>query len=282
MNDIEQQLKKPFPASDIEFRIARVFKNNQKAVVLAYITSRAVMDRLDDIFGVSGWVDSYEVLPTGVLCKLSVLIEGEWICKQDTAQFTNIEALKGGFSDSLKRAAVKFGIGRYLYNLPEHIVELHRTKPYNIPKEKLHTYYSKDISAFWIVPELPSWARSEKAAKLETQISELPADYPKESQPSTQERNEMPTDSGSMRILLLEFIDSLYEQKALTEKRFHEYKSKVKDPGTGFGLLKFFYNQFQSIDKLYSLIRVGAIEEDEGKAIYKNIMTANSSKLSKI
>ncbi len=72
------------------------------------------MDRLDEVFGCEKWSDEYQVLEIGVTCKLSVKLNGEFITKEDAAPFTSIEALKGSFSDALKRAAVKFGIGRYL------------------------------------------------------------------------------------------------------------------------------------------------------------------------
>jgi hypothetical protein len=39
-----------------------------------------------------------------------------WISRCDGADDTNIEGAKGGLSDAFKRAAVKFGIGRYLYH----------------------------------------------------------------------------------------------------------------------------------------------------------------------
>ena len=44
------------------------------------------------------------------------LKDGEWITKSDGADDSNIEGAKGGISDALKRAAVLFGIGRYLYH----------------------------------------------------------------------------------------------------------------------------------------------------------------------
>ncbi len=54
-----------------------------------------------------------------MICYLSIRCDGEWVTKSDGAGDTNIEAEKGGISDALKRAAQKFGIGRYLYYLPK-------------------------------------------------------------------------------------------------------------------------------------------------------------------
>jgi len=39
-----------------------------------------------------------------------------WVTKSDGADDSSIESAKGGISDSLKRAAVQYGIGRYLYH----------------------------------------------------------------------------------------------------------------------------------------------------------------------
>lgn len=53
------------------------------------------------------------------LCELSIYFEErhEWVSKVDGAENTDIETVKGGISDSFKRAAVQWGIGRYLYKV---------------------------------------------------------------------------------------------------------------------------------------------------------------------
>ena len=52
------------------------------------------------------------------MCTLSVKTEDGWISKEDGADDTAIESTKGGISDALKRAAVKWGMGRDLYEYP--------------------------------------------------------------------------------------------------------------------------------------------------------------------
>ena len=117
IQEIEVKLKEPFPSEDIEFRIAKVNKQNRKARALAYITSRAVMDRLDEVFGCEKWSDEYEVLENGVTCKLSVKLNGGFITKQDAAPFTQIEALKGAFSELFSLFIVKSSTGTHLKTL---------------------------------------------------------------------------------------------------------------------------------------------------------------------
>lgn len=86
---------------------------------MSYITARHVMNRLDEVVGITNWYDAYEHTPSGLQCKLTVIIDGEMVTKvdggaaADMAEGDNNE--KSAYSDAFKRAAVKFGIGRHLY-----------------------------------------------------------------------------------------------------------------------------------------------------------------------
>jgi hypothetical protein len=80
---------------------------------------RGVQDRLDGVCGPENWSDSYVETPKGrIICSIAVNIEGAWISKSDGAGDTDVEGEKGALSDAMKRAAVKWGIGRYLYSMP--------------------------------------------------------------------------------------------------------------------------------------------------------------------
>jgi hypothetical protein len=114
-------LRKPIQPNEIEWRVQSA--KGGKTTIVPYITSRAVMNRFDDAFGPAGWKDEYrEWKGKGVMCTLSVRIncadEVLWISKEDGADDTAIESTKGGISDALKRAAVKWGMGRDLYEYP--------------------------------------------------------------------------------------------------------------------------------------------------------------------
>ena len=109
MDKTEMALKRPF--KNVKWR--KGYKNGKD---LVYINARDVMDRLDTVFGVDGWQTKYEYMGDRMICNLSVRFDLEWITKSDGAGDSNIEGEKGGISDSLKRAAVLLGIGRYLYN----------------------------------------------------------------------------------------------------------------------------------------------------------------------
>ena len=114
-----QRLQQPFKPDELEWRVGPTNGDKTKGIALAYVTNRAIQNRLDDVFGVFGWQNEY--LPwkgTSQLCGISVKHDGEWVTKWDGADDSDMEAVKGGLSDSMKRAAVQWGIGRYLYNLP--------------------------------------------------------------------------------------------------------------------------------------------------------------------
>lgn len=113
-----QELAAPFIPEAIHWRAQTLTKDGSKALALAYLNARDVMDRLDGVCGAAGWQDSYHETATGrVICSLSINIGGVWITKSDGAGNTAVEAEKGGISDAFKRAAVKWGVGRYLYDL---------------------------------------------------------------------------------------------------------------------------------------------------------------------
>ena len=121
VSEITQALAAPFDLSDIKFK-PQVVKNN-RAMAIAYVDARAIQDRLDAVLGVEGWQDEYATLEDGsVICRLRLRLGDEWITKMDVGSRTERpdgdNRLKAAFSDALKRAAVKFGVGRYLYRLP--------------------------------------------------------------------------------------------------------------------------------------------------------------------
>ena len=106
-----------FPKDEIKFRVGPITKDRAKGKPLAYIDARLVMDRLDDVAGIENWQDKYTCTQDKTICHLSLRVGDEWITKGDGAGDTVVEGAKGGISDALKRAAVKWGIGRYLYHM---------------------------------------------------------------------------------------------------------------------------------------------------------------------
>ncbi len=164
---IEKALAEPFDPFDIEWRVQQCGKastGKKWAMVLAYITNRAIMERLDEVFGIEGWQNEYQFMPDGgVVCGLKCKIGTEWIVKYDGADKTAIEATKGGLSNAMKRAGVQWGIGRYLYRLETTFVNLIEGRPEN--EDNIYAYIKEftkggnDGGAFnFKRPALPKYA----------------------------------------------------------------------------------------------------------------------------
>lgn len=124
------KLAEPFGNDDLEWRIAQAGRGDKGlwAKVLCYVTNRAIQSRLDEVCGPANWRNEFLPLPNGeggCLCGISIRIEGEWVTKWDGANNTDIESIKGGLSDAMKRAAVQWGMGRHLYGLGDNWANIH-------------------------------------------------------------------------------------------------------------------------------------------------------------
>ncbi len=177
-------LAAPFPSTDIEWRVSRAgWKGKEPwAIVLAYVTARAIQDRLDNVLGPENWKDQYTHLTGGVTCRLWIRLPGdrEWIWKEDGSPESNIEAFKGGISGALKRVAVKVGVGRYLYKLTETFAQCATSKArgWNFAKHDGAPFYWETpnlmLLAPWAVPdeERATW---DKYLAIDTKLKEADA-----------------------------------------------------------------------------------------------------------
>src|SRR3990167_6095205 len=123
--DLFDALSAPFPSEYIDWRVGSTNKEKTKGLALAYIDARTVMDRLDTICGPGHWQCNYTPAGTMLLCNIGIHFPGAggtW--KWDGAGQTDFEGKKGMCSDAFKRAAVRFGVRRYLYDLDSPWVEL--------------------------------------------------------------------------------------------------------------------------------------------------------------
>ena len=140
-----EQLSAPFGPDDLEWKVQSCDKNAKSqiwALIVPYVAARAVQTRLDDVFGIGNWQAEYRPVSAGkeegFICRLSVWDGSHWIAREDGAPTTDHEPLKGGISGAFKRAAVLWGIGRYLYTLDSVFADVgpsgvHRA---NLPQKK--------------------------------------------------------------------------------------------------------------------------------------------------
>ena len=117
IDDVFDRLFHPFEPQDVHWRLGPVDPSSGRALAFAYIDARDVMDRLDVVVGPEGWQCRYSHADGKTVCELGLRVSGEWLWKADGAGDTEIEAEKGALSDAFKRAAVRGGVGRYLYGV---------------------------------------------------------------------------------------------------------------------------------------------------------------------
>lgn len=144
MTEIWEALRAPFPPAVVSWRVGATNadkasgKPPTKGIALAYIDARDVMDRLDSVVGPENWECRYPHAGQKTVCEIGIRCDGNWVYKADGAGDTDTEAEKGALSDAFKRAAVRFGIGRYLYSLDSPWVELEqRGRSYVIKQSEL-------------------------------------------------------------------------------------------------------------------------------------------------
>lgn len=111
-------LRRPFTPAAIRFKVQAAFPKGEptSGLIVAYIDARLAVERLNLIVP-HLWHDAYEPLgKQHLICRLTV----DGITRQDIGEGVG----KGLYSDALKRAAVKFGVGVSLYAVPKMILRL--------------------------------------------------------------------------------------------------------------------------------------------------------------
>lgn len=141
-NAMYERLKRPFDPKKISWRVGATSGDKKTGIALAYIDARDVMQRLDEVFGLD-WQCRYTHADAKTICEIGVKVGDEWVWRAGGAGDTDVEAEKGAASDAFKRAAVLFGIGRYLYDIPNKWVPIK-------PQGKSYVLEG--------VPPLPNWA----------------------------------------------------------------------------------------------------------------------------
>ena len=154
---LQEQLAAPFDPAELRWKPGSKSGDRSRAMIMPYVTGRAIMDRLDLVFGPAGWSDSYERIDGKAWrCRITATIDGRDVFKEGLSDEPQFEAIKGGASGALKRAAVKWGIGRYLYRLPAVWVDIKngyaRGNAVDIRDGREHLGHC-------VPPALPDWAR---------------------------------------------------------------------------------------------------------------------------
>jgi hypothetical protein len=193
LRELAVALEMPFDPSVIKWRVTNTVKVSSqngpvtRGQVLAYADPRAYTDRLNELFGPSGWTRDYSVQVVQnferkergsnertitakivVTCKVTIYnfamhtgLGEEWADNDNAGTAAEAQAFK--------RACSCFGLGRYLYDVEGQWVDLdERKRPFETPK-------------------LPEWARSEtkKNAKQNSRSSRPVANGPQNQNPKS-------------------------------------------------------------------------------------------------
>lgn len=102
------------------WRVQSLTKDKKKAIIVPYLDSRMVQQRLDEVVGSANWCNNYD--PENGASSIGIRINGEFISKSDVGVESKESKDKGKASDGFKRAAVLWGIGRNIYSIGSKIL----------------------------------------------------------------------------------------------------------------------------------------------------------------
>jgi hypothetical protein len=118
LTQIHAKLCKPFPLWAVEVKPGATTKDKDRAMALAYVDARQYQTRLDRLAGPEGWQVEYLPLSErAIRCRLTILgVSKEDIGECDTGDPNQATSAA---MQAFKRACAAFGMGRYLYGLPQ-------------------------------------------------------------------------------------------------------------------------------------------------------------------
>lgn len=207
---IQEELCAPFAAADLEWRIQMAFPDDMRGIAVPYVTNRAIQNRLDSVVGVDHWYNDYKPWhgagkKEAQICGISIFFEDRgWITKWDGAEDSDIEPIKGGLSDSMKRSAVQWGIGRILYGMDTVYVDIEKKgKNFIIKKSersKLDGEYNKYLKSLSLTPAPAGGTQSQlipRESAGEPAQTPPPAKQQSGAAPATQPKAAQPAQSGA-------------------------------------------------------------------------------------
>ena len=194
--ELRAALSAPFQSADIEWRISATNSAKTSGLAVPYVTNRAIQTRLDSTVGIDGWHNDFVPWKgeSAQLCGISIYFEGKgFITKWDGAEDSDIEPIKGGLSDSMKRAAVQWGIGRVLYKMtkPLWVKIEQKGNSYVIcdtERPKLNAAYLELLDKLHQLPTSPGAAQAQLSYKRDGQAGQQAQNTAPAATPQTQQQ----------------------------------------------------------------------------------------------
>ena len=208
-------LAKPFAPEDLEWRLQYTNEEKMCGMAVPYVTNRAIQNRLDEACGPENWYNEFRPWHSAgkkdsQLCGIAIYFEGKgFITKWDGAEDSDIEPIKGGLSDSMKRAAYQWGIGRVLYSLDTVWVDIERRgRSYVIKgneRKKLDDAYLNALKKLGLEPAkacgIQSLLTPKTAPEQKTADDQKPTSAPVQNQrrSSTAQQSAKPQDRSAQQ-----------------------------------------------------------------------------------
>jgi hypothetical protein len=231
----------------IHWRIIASTRSAEHARVAPYIDARDVMEKLDEHF--PGWSDTYRAISVGndhgLECSLTVPWDGDGtrtvtdvgVVRAGRADSPEMAPVKAAYSDALKRTAVKLGIGRELYNLPEFYCPADYVANGKVKSVKALPRW--DAAAGRWLPAVGGWIRTEESAQL------VEGDLPAERAEAEAEPPPRAVDQRDRRATRIERIRALVAEAEALDSRTvnaHSIRNHIRKQGwDGIGTLPQLY-----------------------------------------
>jgi len=140
--DVFRLLSVPFYSHLVEWKIQALSPDKKRALVAAYVDLREYENRLDQVF--PQWSSSVQFIVTEkkVAAVVSLTIARITRVNVGEASLEDDNAFTSAYAQGFKRACSDFGLGRYLYRLPQ-----------------VWCDYDDRRRTIVGIPELPDWAR---------------------------------------------------------------------------------------------------------------------------
>ena len=225
--------------------------------VLLYKTARVDANILDETVGTFNWQKRFYQVKNTMICSLGINMnydepdkEPYWVFKDDAGDESETEAIKGEASDSFKRAAFAFGIGRnnlyyspfIWFNCNDEINEFTKMYVSDIAYDK------NGIISKLVIKE----RNSEKVLYT----------YPKGAKVS--QTAEKPQKNDILEEASKNIGNDFLEESAITK----ETMGKINDITGRFDTDK--YNNFKTyLQKVFNVQSIGELTEKQGKQLIK-------------
>lgn len=202
-------LKAPFPKESLGVKVQSTSKDRTRALLVLYLQHTDVQDRLEMVD--PAWtteVINEERVGDTVYVRIRMTVKG--VSRENVGEGNDPKA---AYSDALKRAAMLFGIGRYLYDSPTVWAE------YNESRDRFRQWsiqdYEKNIKGSYVTPapiveQPPAEAREPSAPSRPEPRMESPGLTTKAPAASKEEKGSKGKSSARSREQLNRVLMNLY------------------------------------------------------------------------